>query len=84
MRFFLTKGFGIAAGMLLLAAVLGGSVGLVAAKPRNFPLVIGQNYTGPVGGGTVGVAPARWLSCLPPTSWSAVYTWDGPLKQWYH
>ncbi len=76
------KMFAITAGMLLLAAVLGGSLGVAAGKGRNDGLVAGQNYIGPVGNQSV--APGTWLACLPVQSWSAVYSWDRNAQQWKH
>lgn len=75
------KMFALTAGMLLLAAVLGGSLGVATGKGRNDGLVAGQNYIGPTGGK---VAPDTWLSCLPAQSWSAVYSWDAQAQQWQH
>ncbi|MBI5948003.1 MAG: hypothetical protein HY875_07690 [Chloroflexi bacterium] len=82
------KMFALTAGMLLLAAVLGSSLGIAAGQGRRdatgaaVPLVVGQNYTGPLGNQPV--TPESWLSCLPAQSWSALYSWDAANQQWKH
>lgn len=81
MRVFKHKTVAVAAATLGAAAILGSSLGVVAAgtKPS---LGSGFNLAGgPLGGD---VAPADFVACLPAGSWSAVYIWDGPTQQWQH
>jgi hypothetical protein len=81
MRPFKHKMFAVAAATLASAAVLGGSLGLVAAGTKP-PLAAGFNLAGgPLGGD---VPPADFVACLPAGSWSAVYVWDGPTQEWQH
>jgi hypothetical protein len=67
---------------LLLAGVLGSSLGLAAAGTRP-PLSAGVN---PTVGGPLGesLEPGKFLSCLPASSWTALYTWDAPNQRWLH
>jgi hypothetical protein len=64
-----------------LAAILGGSLGLVAAGTRS-PLSAGFNITGgPLG---ADVQPAEFVACLPASSWNAIYIWDAQAQTWKH
>lgn len=50
--------------------------------PARGPLVAGFNMVaGPDGGD---LAPADFLSCLPPRSWVGVYLWDTTAGRWRH
>ena len=65
-----------------IAALLGGSLGVVTAGQKQ-TLFAGSNPA--VGGPFAGsVTPAKWVSCLPSSSWRAVYRWDGTAQQWGH
>jgi hypothetical protein len=72
--------FVVAASMLLLAAALGGSLGLYAAQARQKTLFAGVNYAGPLGGD---VTPAQYVACLG-TNWNAVFFWDTANSRWLH
>ena len=65
-----------------IAALLGGALGVATAgtKPTLFA---GTNPAvgGPLGGN---ISPAKWVSCLPSSSWSALYLWDGTHQRWGH
>jgi len=65
-----------------IAALLGGTLGAATAgqKPQ---LYQGSNPAvgGPFGGN---VTPAKWVSCLPDSSWRAIYLWDGTNQAWGH
>ena len=64
-----------------IAAVLGGSLGVATAgfKPS---LGTGFNLVGgPLGGD---VTPEKWVSCIPASSWRAIYIWDGQNQTWGH
>jgi hypothetical protein len=68
-------------GMLMFAAVLGGSLGLMAAHAsRQVNLVQGVQYYGPR---NAAVTPAKFVSCLG-TDWAAVYFYDTANKRWLH
>jgi hypothetical protein len=70
---------------LSVAALLGGSLGIAAAGNRKDPLVTGVNPT--VGGPLFGdVTPAKFMSCLPGTSWTGLYIWvgQGQDQRWLH
>ncbi len=70
----------VVASSLAFAAILGGSLGLAAARQRD-PLSQGFNLVGgPLNGD---VAPATFASCLG-TSWNSIYTWDANAQQWHH
>ncbi|MBI2767099.1 MAG: hypothetical protein HYX53_14470 [Chloroflexi bacterium] len=75
------KSFAIVAGTLAAAALLGASLGVVAAGSKP-PLASGFNLVGgPLGGD---VPPADFVGCLPAGSWTSIYIWDGPTQQWQH
>lgn len=81
MGFIRTPAFALIVASLGIAALLGGSLGIVAAKSRPFPLLVGENYSGPLLGD---VQPASFIECVPPASWRALYTWDRVNKEWRH
>jgi hypothetical protein len=64
------------------AANLGGTLGVVSAGQKP-PLYQGSNPAvgGPFGGN---VSPETWVKCLPPSSWRAIYLWDGTHQRWGH
>ena len=66
---------------LTVAAVLGGSLGIVAAGSRP-SLGTGFNLVG--GPLSESVAPDKFVGCLPSTSWDAVYVWDSSNQTWKH
>ncbi|MFN0096162.1 MAG: hypothetical protein ACKVVT_15480 [Dehalococcoidia bacterium] len=81
MRTFRTKATALVAASLGVAAILGGSLGVVAAGVRQ-PLSAGFNLAGgPLNGD---VSPAEYIACLPTSSWNSVYIWDGPSQTWRH
>lgn len=81
MRGFVGKPMALAAAALAIAALLGGSLGIVAAGARP-PLQAGFNLTGgPLG---ADVQPDAYVGCLPANSWSAVYIFDGTSQTWKH
>jgi hypothetical protein len=65
-----------------IAALLGGTLGVATAgtKPSLFA------GTNPAVGGPLAAAvtPDKWVSCLPSSSWRAVYRWDGTAQSWSH
>ena len=74
--------FAVLAAALALAAILGSPLGVVAAGVRNTNLSTGFNLVGgPLGGP---VAPDQFVSCLPASSWGAIYIWDGATQTWQH
>jgi hypothetical protein len=70
------------AAALGVAAILGGSLGMVSAGVRaNLTAGVNPAVGGPLGGN---VPPAAFVGCLPAGSWSAIYLWDGPNQRWRH
>ncbi len=69
------------ASSLMLAAVMGGSLGVVAAGSRG-GLGAGFNLIG--GPLNDQVTAQKFVSCLPAGSWDAVYIWDGTAQKWQH
>jgi len=65
-----------------VAATLGGTLGVVAAKSRSFSLAQGVNYVGPIGGQDV--QPQEFVACLPANSWNAMYYYDPFTESWTH
>lgn len=81
MRWIKSKAFAFVAASLATSAILGGSLGIAAAGQRA-SLGVGFNL---IGGPLQGdVTPAKYVSCLPAGSWSAVYIWDGANQRWLH
>jgi hypothetical protein len=81
MSWYKRKSFAVIASTLAAAAILGGSLGVVAAGSKP-PLAAGFNLAGgPLG---ADVPPADFVGCLPQGSWSAIYVWDGPNQEWEH
>lgn len=65
-----------------IAAILGGTLGVATAGTKQ-TLSQGSNPT--VGGPlSTSVSPDKWVSCLPSSSWRAVYLWDGAGQSWSH
>ncbi|MFN0148524.1 MAG: hypothetical protein ACKVT1_18635 [Dehalococcoidia bacterium] len=82
MKWIRSKTFAVVTASLGIAALLGGSLGVVTAGVRNTNLSTGFNLVGgPLGGP---VAPDQFIACLPSTSWSSVYIWDGAAQTWQH
>jgi hypothetical protein len=75
------KSFAVVAASLTMAAMLGGSLGFVAAGARD-PLGSGFNVVGGPLSGDVG--PAAFVQCLPASSWKAIYIWNSANQQWQH
>jgi len=72
--------FAITVGMLGLAAVLGGSLGLAAAHTQS--LANGFNLVGgPLAADT---EPDDFMACIPANSWSSIYIWDAANQKWQH
>ena len=71
----------LVAATLGVAAILGGSLGIVAAGTRQ-PLGAGFNLAG--GPLNSDVTPDQYVACLPVGSWNAVYIWDGVNQTWQH
>lgn len=67
--------------MLGIAAILGSSLGIVAAGTRQ-PLTAGFNLVG--GPLNADVQPVDYVGCLPAGSWTALYVWDAQNQQWKH
>ncbi|MCC6381924.1 MAG: hypothetical protein IT304_05405 [Dehalococcoidia bacterium] len=75
------KSFALVVGTLGLAALLGGSLGVVTAGTKA-PLRAGFNLAGgPLSGD---VPPADFVGCLPSGSWNALYIWNGANQSWQH
>jgi hypothetical protein len=82
MKWIRRKSFAVVAATLGLAAVMGGSLGVVTAGVRNTTLNTGFNLVGgPLGGQ---VAPDQFIACIPASSWSSMYIWDGATQTWQH
>lgn len=82
-----SKAFAVVAATFGLAAVLGGSLGLVAAAPRTVQLYEGSNLVGYTG--TESIPAAEFVACLDKSGWIGVYRWDNrPLadggQRWLH
>ena len=82
MRWIRSKYFAVLAASVGVAALMGGSLGVVAAGVRSQPLAEGFNLAG--GPLEANTPPDDFLSCLPDGSWSALYTWDGSAQKWLH
>jgi hypothetical protein len=81
MRIIPAKAAAFLAATLGVAAILGGSLGVVAAGVRQ-PLTAGFNLVGgPLGGD---VTPQQYIACLPTNSWNSVYIWEGATQSWKH
>ena len=76
-----SKSLAIVVATLGVAALLGGSLGVVMASVRSQPLSDFNLAGGPLNGD---IAPDQYIACLPPTSWNAVYIWDGVNQTWLH
>ena len=72
---------GVAGTALLVAGILGASLGIVAAGQKQSLGTGAQLAGGPLRGD---VTPAHWVSCLPSASWRVIYTWDGVAQVWNH
>lgn len=81
MKIFKSRMFAFVVSSLALAAVMGGSLGIVAAGSRQ-PLGVGFNLVG--GPLQDSVTPDKFVGCLPTTAWDAVYVWDGANQTWKH
>ena len=81
MGMFKSRTLAFVAGSVTVAAILGGSLGIVAAGQRP-SLGVGFNLVG--GPLQSAVAPDKYVGCLPSTSWDAVYLWDGANQRWEH
>jgi hypothetical protein len=67
--------------MIGIAALLGGSLGIVAAA-HSQNLVQGFNLVGgPLGADT---APQDYIACVPSGAWTALYIWDSQNQKWQH
>jgi hypothetical protein len=82
------KSFAVALSTMMVAAILGASLGVVAARQRTGEtLHPNLNY---IGGPMLGdVSPQHFVACLPAGSWKAVYTWDNRQEdqggqRWLH
>lgn len=69
-----------------LAAMLGGSLGMVVAAPRSVSVYEGQNL---IGGPLQSMPPKTFTSCLPGDKWDALYIWDSRKadeggQKWLH
>ncbi len=75
------RSFALVVATLGVAAVLGGSLGIVAAGTKQ-PLKAGFNLAGgPLNGD---VPPDAFVGCLPAGSWNALYIWNGGNQSWQH
>jgi hypothetical protein len=82
MRFLFNRISLVIAMTLLVAAMLGASLGVATANQRLITLVPGFNL---IGGPLVGdVEPDDFVGCLPDNSWNAVYIWDPVAQSWEH
>jgi hypothetical protein len=82
MKILKSKSLAVAAATLGVAALLGGSLGVVMASTRSQSLSAGFNLAGgPLNGD---VAPDQFVGCLPASSWRAVYIWDSATQTWEH
>lgn len=79
--------FALTATMIGLAALLGGSLGIVAAHQGSLE--------GPSAGRTTAfnlvggpffedMAPTTFMSCIPTTAWVSIYIWDAGNQEWKH
>lgn len=67
--------------MIGIAALLGGSLGIVAAA-HSQNLAQGFNLVGgPLGADT---PPETYISCVPDDAWTALYIWDAQNQKWQH
>ncbi len=81
MRTLRTKMTAFLAVSLGIAAILGGSLGIVTASVRQ-PLSAGFNLAGgPLNGD---ISPDQYVACLAASAWNSVYIWDGPTQTWRH
>lgn len=81
------KAFAVVAATFGLAAVLGGSLGLVAAAPRHVKLYEGSNLVGYTG--TQPIESNQFVACLDKQGWIGVYRWDNRSQaeggqRWLH
>lgn len=77
-----SKYLAVVVSTLGVAAILGGSLGVVMASVRSQPLSAGFNLAGgPLNADTT---PDQYVACLPAGSWSAVYIWDSQAQTWQH
>jgi hypothetical protein len=67
--------------MLLVAGILGASLGVAMAGSRG-NLSTGFNLIG--GPLSADVTPNEFVSCLPSDSWEAVYIWNASKQEWKH
>jgi hypothetical protein len=88
MSFISRPAVALTAAMLGIAALLGGSLGIVVAA-HNVDLVgPGQGQSSGfnlVGGPLIADTPPQdFLACLPEDSWVALYIWDAQNQKWQH
>lgn len=81
MNGFKTKRLALVVTAFAIAAVLGGSLGVATARYKP-SLETGFNLVGGPFGGDV--TPEKWVSCIPASSWRAIYIWDGTNQTWSH
>ncbi len=72
------KTLAIVVGSALVVGLLGASLGIAAAGQ---PLGAGFNI---VGGPRDDMQAGTFVSCLPATSWNAIYVWQADQQQWLH
>ena len=73
--------FALTATMIGLAALLGGSLGIVAAA-HSQSLSSGFNLVGgPLGADT---PPSDYMACVPANAWTSLYIWDSANQKWQH
>jgi hypothetical protein len=81
MSLFRSPTLALAVAIIGVAALLGGSLGLATAGTRG-PLYPGANFVaGPFSGD---VSPDKFVECLTPTHWKAIYIWEGDQQSWRH
>ena len=67
--------------MIGIAALLGGSLGIVVAA-HSADLEAGFNLVG--GPLQADTAPADYIACVPSGAWQALYIWDAQNQKWQH
>ncbi|MCK9518542.1 MAG: hypothetical protein M0R74_05880 [Dehalococcoidia bacterium] len=80
------KAFAVVVATFGLAAVLGGSLGLVAAAPREQVIYKNMNLVGYTG--RQPIAPSEFLACVEKTGWIGLYRWENDPEtndgRWLH
>jgi hypothetical protein len=74
------KFIGLVAAVFGTAALLGSSVGVMAAREPQ-QLSAGSNF---IGGPIQAMPPQKFTSCLAAGDWNSLYVWDAPTQQWKH